>query len=134
MDETGQDRVINAYSLLAARILLCALFLISGMEKVLTYQATAAFMEVGGVPAWLLPFVIALEVAAGVAVLIGFKTRPAALCLALFSILAAGIFHSDFSNKIHFILFWSDLAIAGGLTALSAAGPGALSLDHLLQR
>lgn len=134
MGAAGQGSAFNAYSLLAARILICALFLISGLEKILSYQATAAFMEVGGVPAWLLPFVIALEVAAGIAVLVGFKTRPAALCLGLFSVLAAVLFHNDFSNKIHFILFWSDLAIAGGLLALVAAGPGPFSLDHRLDR
>ena len=131
MEQTSK---VAAYSLLLARILISTLFLISGVEKILTFQATAAFMRASVVPAWLLPGVIGLELICGVAVLIGYRMRWAAFLLALFSILAALIFHHELDNKIHFILFWSDLAIAGGFLALVAAGPGPLSLDHRLDR
>lgn len=130
----GDNSHLATYGLLLARMLASTLFLISGIEKILTFHATAAFMEASVVPAWLLPAVIGLELVCGIAVLIGYKMRWAAFLLAFFSILAAVIYHHEFSNKLHFILFWSDLAIAGGFLALVVAGPGRLSLDHYLER
>ena len=57
------------------------------------------------------------------------KTRWAAFLLAGFSIMAAVIFHNNFSNRSELLFFEKDLAIAGGLLALMAAGGGRWSLD-----
>ena len=130
---TNQDRGRDT-ALLLARALLSALFIISGIEKLFSYQATAAFMQAHSVPNWFLPIVIFIEAIGGAAILIGFKTRLFAILLAIFSVSAAVVFHNQLDNKIHFILFWSDLAIAGGFLALVASGPGRFSVDQRIKR
>jgi len=127
MSERG---AVSDYAQLAARVLLCALFLLSGIEKLFSYQATAGFMQANAVPSVFLPLVIFVETVGGFAVLLGYKTRVFALALAAFCILTALIFHNELSNKVHFVLFWSDLAIAGGFLLLFANGPGRFSLDQ----
>lgn len=124
----------NDYALLLARILLFALFIISGIEKLFSYQATAAFMQANSVPGWSLPIIIFIEAIGGTALLIGFKTRLFAILLAIFSVSAALVFHNQLDNKIHFILFWSDLAIAGGFISMFVSGAGRYSLDHRFDR
>ena len=78
---------------------------------------------------FLLPFVILLEVAGGVALNAGFLTRWSALALAGFTLVAALVFHFDFSDQMQSILFMKNLAISGGLIVLAAHGAGTWSLD-----
>jgi len=117
--------------LLAGRILLAHIFILAGINKLGTgYAATEGYMEAMGIPGILLPAVIALEIGAGLALLSGFFTRYAAWSLAAFSIVAAAIFHADFADQTHMIMFMKNIAIAGGLLMLSAAGAGGLSIDN----
>jgi len=120
---------MNRYIDLCARILLVTMFLLAGVQKIGGYDGTAAYMASQGVPAMLLPLVIALEVAAPIAILLGWQTRLAALALAAFTIAAAVLFHADFSNQMQVILFMKNTSIAGGLLLLALHGAGALSLD-----
>ena len=53
-------------------------------REVSAYASTQAYMASAGLPGALLPLVIALELAGGLALLVGFKTRWAALALAAF--------------------------------------------------
>ena len=57
------------------RFLLSLLFLLSGFGKLGAYGATAAYMAAIGVPAALLPLVVATEIFGGVAIVLGWKTR-----------------------------------------------------------
>jgi putative oxidoreductase len=109
---------------LIARAMLSAIFIISGAGKIMNYAGTAAFMEQFGTPAALLPGVIALELLGGLAVLLGIWSRYAAIALAVFSVLAAAIFHNKFADQMQFINFMKDVAIAGGLLLLFANGSG----------
>jgi putative oxidoreductase len=115
---------------LGGRILLAALFLFAGVSKITAYGATGGYMASMGVPAALLPIVIATEVLGSLAIIAGWHTRIAAFLLAGFSLLAAGFFHHDFADQTQLILFLSDVAVAGGLLALASHGAGPLSLDH----
>ena len=77
---------------------------------------------------------ILVEVGGGLALAFGFFTRQAAWVLAVFTLLAAFIFHNfwDASAAEHMnqqINFLKNLAIAGGMLVLAAFGPGELSLD-----
>lgn len=67
-----------------------------------------------GVSTALLPLVIATEIVAALALIIGFQTRIAAFLLAGFSILSALFFHLDFADQLQSILFMKNIAIAGG--------------------
>ena len=115
---------------LVARVFLGHIFLLAGLSKITAYEGTAGYMEAMGVPGNLLPLVIAFEVIAGLAIIIGFQTRWTAVALAGFSVVAAVIFHSNFSDQIQMILFMKNIAIAGGFLLLAVHGAGSYSLDN----
>ena len=114
---------------LSARIALVAIFLLAGVNKIQYYDGNAAYMASAGLPEILLPAVIAFELLAGLAILIGFQTRLVALAIAGFTLLTALMFHLDFSDQMQFLMFWKNVAIAGGFLVLAANGAGRLSLD-----
>jgi len=119
---------------LAGRILLGHIFLLSGINKISAYEGTAGYMEAMGVPGMLLPLVILLEIVGSLALIIGFKTRWAAIALAGFTVLAAILFHADFSDQIQTILFMKNWAITGGLLLVYVYGAGEISMDRKLAR
>jgi len=114
----------------AGRALLAGIFLLSGLGKLGTYSATAAYMSSAGVPAALLPLVIATEVLGALAIVVGWKTRIAAFLLAGFSLLSAFLFHSNFGDQVQMIMFLKNVSIAGGFLLLVANGAGPLSIDR----
>jgi len=115
---------------LAGRVLMTALFLISGIGKLgAGYAATQGYMASQGVPAALLPAVIALEIGGALLVIAGLWTRVAALALAAFTLLAALLFHANFADQVQQIMFLKNLAIAGGFLLLAANGAGGWSVD-----
>ena len=124
---------LNHSAALAGRVMLAAIFIVAGLDKIGAYSGTQAYMEAFGVPGLLLPAVIALEVAAGLAILIGYQTRLAALMLAGFTLAAALLFHSDFSDQMQTILFMKNVAIAGAFLLLAAQGPGLWAFDNRQQ-
>ena len=124
------EKHIQSGLLLGGRILISAVFIFAGFGKISAYAATQAYMTSMGVPAELLPLVIALELGAGSALLLGFQVRVAALLLAGFSIVSAVLFHAEPGDQTQSILFMKNVAIAGGLLFLSAVGGGALSLQR----
>lgn len=121
---------MDKYANLAGRILLAHIFLLAGLNKITGYSGTQGYMEAMGVPGMLLPLVILLEIGGAVALIVGWQTRWAAYALALFSIVAAVIFHSNLADQIQMILFMKNWALAGGLLVLAANGAGAFSLDQ----
>ena len=100
----------------------------AGLTKITGYTGTQGYMDSMGVPGGLLPFVIALEVLGGIAVLIGYQTRIAAILLGGFTFLTAIIFHADFSQQMQSILFMKNLAITGSFLMLFVHGPGQWAL------
>lgn len=112
---------------LVARVLLAALFIVFGYEKVTGYAASVGYMEAYGLPGSLLPLAIAAELGGGIAILLGFFSRWAALALAGFCVVTALVFHTAWSGdggQAQFINFMKNLALAGGLLLLFANGPG----------
>ncbi len=114
---------------LGGRVALAAIFALAGFNKLGAYEGTAGYMEAMGVPGALLPAVIALEIAGAIALIVGFQTRLAALALAGFSVLSGLIFHFDLADQMQFILFFKNIAMAGGFLVLAANGAGAWSVD-----
>ena len=119
-----------------ARILLAAMFILSGAGKLGNIAGTAGYIASAGLPAASLLGVLAgaLEVVAGVALVVGFKARWAALALGLFTLLASVIFHAYWAMPadqqfVQQLMFMKNLAIAGGMFALAAFGAGPLSFD-----
>lgn len=98
--------------LLLARILLVILFVLFGWQKLTNFSGTIAYMGSAGAPAPIISAAIAvvMEFFAGIAILVGFQTRPIALLLALYTIATGIIGHhywtmtggEQMNNMIHF--------------------------------
>ena len=116
------------------RLLLAAIFLHEAWAKLTAYNAAVGYMQAFGLPGWLLPFAIAVELVGGILVIAGLYTRVAALALALFCVATAVLFHNKFGNRNELLHFEKDLAIAGGFLVLAARGGGAWALDALRGR
>lgn len=116
------------------RLLLAHIFLISGFDKIGGYADTQAYMGSAGVPTALLPLVILVEIGGALLLIIGWKTRWAALALAGFSALAAIFFHTNWSDPMQLVQWMKNWTIVGGMLVVFAVGPGALSVDALKAR
>ena len=126
-----KTKQLTNLSMLAGRAMLGGMFIMAGFGKISGYAGTVGYMEAFGLPGLLLPAVIALEIGGGLAILFGLQARLAALALAGFTVMAAVIFHSDFSQPMQGILFSKNIAIAGAFLVLAAQGAGEWSLDKL---
>lgn len=117
---------------LIGRVLLSLLFLLSGLGKLGSAAATQAYIGAAGlpVPALVYALTLAVEIGGGALLLAGFQTRRAALALALFTLLAALIFHRDFSDQSQMINFMKNLAVTGGLLQVAAFGARGWNLDE----
>ncbi|TKT69169.1 DoxX family protein [Aquamicrobium sp. LC103] len=130
----GQKPGIAANSpalILAGRVLLSILFIIAGFGKLTAISGTAGWFGSLGIP---MPTVVTvvvglLELFGGLAILVGFQTRLAAIALAVFTIAASLIAHLDFADQMQSLLFQKNLSITGGLLILAAVGAGAFSID-----
>ena len=125
---------MSKFSDLAARILLSAMFFMAGLSKIGAYAGTQGYMESQGVPGFLLPLVIAVEVIEPVLLVLGWQTRYAAIALAGFTAAAAFMFHLNFADQMQSIMFMKNIAITGGLLLLATHGDGELSLDSKLAK
>ena len=121
--------IISAGTQLTGRVLISAIFIMAGINKIIGYAGTQGYMESMGVPGALLPLVILLEIGGGLAVLVGWQTRIAAFLLAGFTVLSALLFHADPGDQMQFILFMKNLAMAGGLLLLVAGRRHDWSID-----
>jgi putative oxidoreductase len=123
--------------ILLARILMMALFVLFGWNKLIDFSGTAAYMASEGLPLPTLAaaVVILMEFFVGLAIVLGFCTRPLALLLALYTLGTALVGHhfwtmagaDRMANEIN---FYKNLAIIGGLLLLCVTGPGKYSLDR----
>ncbi|WP_105257970.1 DoxX family protein [Pseudoalteromonas sp. T1lg88] len=130
----NSNETLTNISALLARFGLTALFVLTGLSKIEFYDATAQYMASVGVPDMLLPLVILLEVVGGIMIIAGLLTRLTALAFALFSVVSALLFHFQLDDQTQFLMFYKNIAIAGGFLALAASGAGKFSLDALLSR
>ena len=114
---------------LVGRIMISAIFLFSGVNKVFNYDVTTGWMESFGVPGFLLIPAIIVEIIFPILIIIGYQTRIAAGGLLLFSLLTAFIFHLDFSNQMQIIAFLKNVGLAGGMLFLVVHGAKDFSLE-----
>ena len=115
---------------LIGRIFISLVFLIAGFGKIFSYDNTIDCMESFGVPGYLLIPAIIVEILFPLLVIIGYKTKSSALILALFSLLLALVFHTDFSNQMQLMSFLKNLALSGGFLIVFINGAGKFSIDQ----
>jgi putative oxidoreductase len=126
----------QGFPVVVARVLLALMFVLAGFGKLTGLEGTAGYIASKGLP---MPMVLAvavgaLELVAGVMLIIGWQARWAALALAVFTVVASVIFHNYWAmpaeqQMMQQLMFMKNLAVAGGLLLVFAFGAGALSLD-----
>jgi putative oxidoreductase len=118
------------------RILIGLPFAMSGLSKLAAYSQTTAMIAAAGLPFPPLAFVVAVavELGGGLLLILGYRVRPIALALAVFSVVAAVSFHSNFADQNQMIHFLKDVMLAGGLLQTVAFGAGAISIEQWRQK
>lgn len=119
----------NTTLLLVARIFLGLLFLVAGIGKLGDVAGFGGYMATGGIPAALAWPVVLFEIAAGLALIVGFQTRITALALAAFCVLSGLLYHFDPADQMQMTQLLKNLGLAGGYLALWVTGAGAWSVD-----
>lgn len=121
---------------LAARILMALLFLPEGINKIGGFSGTALYIGASGLPLPELGAAIAIvvEVGGSLALLVGFQTRWVALAMAAFTLATGYFFHKFWAvptdqAMLEHIMFFKNMAVAGGLLMMVAFGPGSWSFD-----
>jgi putative oxidoreductase len=116
---------------LIARILLCAIFIQSGVGKIVDPSGTQQYMAAYGMPLTSLFLIgaIVCEIFGSLSILLGFKARLGASLLVIFMIPTTLIFHTKLSDQVQMIMFMKNLAIIGGLLMVAYFGPGPISFD-----
>lgn len=117
------------HAMLAARVMMAQIFILSGLSKIGAAEAMRGYMEAMHLPGALLWPTIAFEIGAGALIALGYRTRIVALLLAGFCVTTALIFHHQFSDQMQMTHFLKNIAMAGGLILLAGVGAGSLSLD-----
>ncbi len=114
------------------RLLMAAIFLLSGFGKIAAPAATIGYIASVGLPMPALAYAgaVALEVGGGLLLLAGLQTRWTALVLAAFSIITGLAFHHAIADQNQMIHLLKNFAMAGGLLQVFAFGAGAFSLDN----
>jgi len=122
---------------LIGRLALGAIFLLSVAGKLTNWSGTVAYAATKGVPQVLLAGATALELVGVILLVAGFKTRWGAAALLVFLLPVTLVFHNFWAvqgaaHHQQLVEFLKNVAIAGGLLVEFVAGPGAFSLDALL--
>jgi len=117
---------------LIGRVLLALIFIVFGFNNIVNFSATQQMMAEAGIPmnGILLILGTIFELAGGVSLMIGYKTRWGAGALIIFLILATLFFHMNLADRMQFVQFMKNLSILGGLIFIAANDPGPLSLDN----
>jgi putative oxidoreductase len=123
--------VSNDVITLVGRVLIAAIFLLSGLSKVAAPSYTVGYITSVGLPLpWLgYAIAVAVEIGGSLALIAGYQARVAAAVLAAFSIATALVFHNHLADQNQFIHFFKNVAMAGGLLQVVAFGAGRFSLD-----
>jgi putative oxidoreductase len=128
MANESQRALVRKHGTLVARILIGALFLFAGLGKIKTFTGVAIYIGSAGlpVPEVLAALTIAIEIAGGAALIVGYRIGAAAAALGTFTLLASVIFHHPglWKDPVQQIMFMKNLALVGGLIYVFAYGPG----------
>lgn len=116
---------------LIGRLMMAAIFLISGLGKIAAPAMTIGYIGAMGLPFPTLGFLLAVvvEVGGGVLLVLGFQTRIVTLVLAVFSVVTGLVFHHAIGDQNQLFNLLKNIAMAGGLLQIMSFGPGAFSLD-----
>lgn len=115
---------LEAWLPLVGRVLIAAIFILSGLSKIADPAGSMAYIASVGLPlpAVALAGAIIVELVGGALLISGYKVRAVASVIALFSLATAVFFHNNLADQNQFIHFFKNVAIAGGLLQIVAFG------------
>ena len=119
--------VDSKYTLAIARVMLVLIYFMGGFS-LFTGGVPVEYAASKGIPAILTWAGFAIKFVGGLAVIVGYQTRVAALLLAIFTVATAAIFHAPWTGAEGYT-FWKEVSMIGGLLILAATGPGELSIE-----
>jgi putative oxidoreductase len=130
---------MNAHLSWISRLLLSAIFLLSGTMKITGFAGISGFLASLGWPApglWV-TLAILFEVLGGLGLLLGFRVRWASLALILFTVLATVFVHGALlshaadamAKQEQMVNILKNIAIIGGLLKYYLDGAGRYALD-----
>jgi putative oxidoreductase len=133
---------VNHFALLVGRVAFAALFLPSGLSKLMNLQAFMFNIDGRGVPfaPVMAPLGAGLEFLGGLALLLGVEVRIASVLLLAFTAAATLIAHRFWeyppgaAHQMQQINFFKNVAIVGGFVFLAAHGGGRYCLEQLWRR
>lgn len=136
--QTSSNFIDNAFNssastiALIGRVLLAAMFVLAGFDKIGGFEGTSGYIASVGLPfpEVLTALTIAVEIGAGLALIVGFQVRVAALLLAGFTLAASVLFHNFWAMPaeqayVQQLMFMKNVSVAGGLLMIVALGGGA---------
>jgi putative oxidoreductase len=125
--------LFNSASILpfVGRMLIAAIFILSGLSKAADPAGTIGYISSTGLPLPQVGFAVALvvEILGGILLVVGFRTRLVATVLAIFTLATAFAFHFQLADQNQFIHFFKNLAMVGGLVQVISFGPGGIGVD-----
>ena len=125
-------KLSESYLTLVGRILLGLIFVISGINKILTPDSTQQYMVAHGLNVFTTPLyvgAILIEVGAGTCLLTGYQTWRASSLLLFFMVPTTLLFHTNFADPNQMIHFLKNLSMCGGLLYTLVYGAGSISVD-----
>ncbi len=121
---------------LIGRVMLAALFVTAGIDKISGFQGLVGAITSKGLPMAEVFAVatIIIEVGVGLLLVAGWKARWAAFVIAVFTVVVTVLFHTfwavpEAQKAMQQINFFKNVAIVGGMLFVMAFGPGRLSVD-----
>jgi putative oxidoreductase len=127
---------LNRFGPLVGRLLIAAIFVLSGFGKITGFEGTVGYIASKGLPLPQLGAIAAIivELGGGILVILGWKTRWAAAAMLIFTVAAALIFHNFWAAapdaaQNQMIHFMKNVCMAGGLLYVVVFGGGPLSVD-----
>jgi len=113
-----------------SRLLMSALFIVSGIGKLAAVESTQKYMEAYGVPGYLIYPAAAFEIGGGMLLLVGIFPKQLSVMLAGWWLLTAFIFHREFDDQNQRFNFFKNMAMAGGFLVLADIDAGRPEWDE----
>jgi putative oxidoreductase len=127
---------LNRYGPLVGRLMIAAIFVVSGFGKITGFDGTVGYIASKGLPLPQLAAIAAIivELGGGILLILGWKTRWAAAAMCIFTVVAALIFHNFWAvpaeqAQNQMIHFMKNICMAGGLLYVVVFGSGPLAVD-----
>ena len=119
-----------------ARILIVAIFIYTGITKLMHFSATAHMIGEKGIPLAALAAAIAIliELGGAILIIIGWQTRLAANVQFIYLVFITFMYHNFWAvppqlHDVQLLNFLKNVGIMGGLLFLATHGAGASSVD-----